>query len=419
MKFNLIALAALVAAPLVLADAPITNQDISADLIIKDSYIVKYKDGADPARRKKHEDAVDKKAKAGRKKGVTQRIDIAGGLQGYVVEIGESDLKDVTSSDLVEYLEQDTIVSLNPPSQPNPLPLPKRALITQPNAPSWGLGRISHRARGNADYTYQPPTSRPSVRVYIIDTGIQTTHTEFRTTTGLARAVWGANFIPSSPNTDENGHGTHTAGTVAGRSVGIARNATVVAVKVLDRLGSGSLSGVISGINWAVSDASARGILGRAVINMSLGGSASPTLNATVEAAYTKGMSVVVAAGNSGADVAGFSPASAPDAITVAATDRTDAKPGWSNFGKGVDLFAPGVDIVSAWIGAGDNLYATASGTSMASPHVAGLAAYFIDKEGLASPAAVANRIRGAATVGVVVGPAGSPNRLAYNDDGL
>ncbi|KAL6406033.1 hypothetical protein AUP68_10594 [Ilyonectria robusta] len=244
---------------------------------------------------------------------------------------------------------------------------------------------------------------------YIIDTGIRTTHVEFE-----GRAVWGANFIAGSRNTDEHGHGTHVAGTVAGKTYGVAKRATVVAVKVLDQNGSGTMSGVILGLSWAVNNAKARGIAKKAVVNMSLGGSFAASLNAAVKAATDAGLTVVVSAGNSNANSALYSPASAPSAITVGAVEGTNYRAWFSNFGSLVDIFAPGVSTLSAY-----HLSNTGSrylaGTSMASPHVAGLAAYFIAKEILSGSIAVTNRILGAAVSGVVGDPQGSWDRVAYN----
>lgn len=245
--------------------------------------------------------------------------------------------------------------------------------------------------------------------MYIIDTGIRTTHVEFE-----GRAVWGANFISGSPNTDEYGHGTHVAGTVAGKTFGVAKRATVVAVKVLDKTGSGTMSGAILGINWAVNNAKSLGIAKKAVINMSLGGAYTASVNAAVKAATDAGLTVVVSAGNSNSDSSFYSPASAPSAITVGAVEGTNYRAWFSNYGSLVDIFAPGVSTLSSYY-LSDTSSRYFAGTSMASPHVAGLAAYFIAKEGLSGSVAVTNRILGAAVTGVVADPEGSANRVAYN----
>ncbi|KAK1830165.1 peptidase S8/S53 domain-containing protein [Podospora conica] len=228
----------------------------------------------------------------------------------------------------------------------------------QLNAP-WGLGRISHRTLSHSDY-YWDSTAGQRVRVYIVDSGIQTSHTEFE-----GRAIWGANFVANSPDVDENGHGTHVAGTVGGKTFGVARKATLVAVKVLKADGSGSYSNIIKGIEWVVSNATAQGAVKRSVINMSLGGALSTALNSAVKQATDAGITFVVAAGNSNVDAIGVSPASAPSAITVGATDGTDQRAWFSNFGPSVDLFAPGVAILSSVVGSSNTGTAYYTGTSM------------------------------------------------------
>lgn len=192
----------------------------------------------------------------------------------------------------------------------------------------------------------------------------------------------------------------------------------MVAVKVLDADGSGSNSGVISGIQWVATNAASLGLAKKSVLSMSLGGSYSAAVNSAVASTISAGVTVVVAAGNDGANASSYSPASAPNAITVGATDKTDTKATWSNFGSVLDIFAPGVDILSSWIGS-TTATNTISGTSMATPHVAGLAAYLIGLEGLATPAAVVARIKALGLTGLVVTPGtGSPNLLAYNGNG-
>ncbi|KFY19917.1 hypothetical protein V493_07797, partial [Pseudogymnoascus sp. VKM F-4281 (FW-2241)] len=209
----------------------------------------------------------------------------------------------------------------------------------------------------------------------------------------------------------------HCAGTVGGSTYGVASRATLVAVKVLDAEGSGSNSGVIAGIQWVADNARAKGITSKSVLSMSLGGSYSAALNSAVASTVNAGVTVVVAAGNDNRNAANYSPASAPSAITVGATDSRDARASFSNYGAVLDIFAPGVNILSAWIGS-SSATNTISGTSMATPHVAGLAAYLIGLEGLTSPSAVASRISSLATRNVVSNPSGSINALAYNGNG-
>jgi len=244
--------------------------------------------------------------------------------------------------------------------------------------------------------------------VYVLDSGIRITHKEFG-----GRAIWGANFINGSSDTDEVGHGTHVAGIIGGKTYGVAKGCKMIAVKVLDKHGLGTMSGILQGLQWAVNDAKKRGITKTAVINASLGGPYTEIGNAAVKAATKLGITCVTSAGNEGDDAANYSPSSAPSAITVGSIDSAGYRSIWSNYGAMVDIFAPGSDILSAGhLSDTDSLYM--SGTSMAAPHVAGLAAYFMAKEGLRGSTAVTNRIIAAADP--VVGLAmGSPERIAYN----
>ena len=276
-------------------------------------------------------------------------------------------------------------------------------LTTQTGA-TWGLGSISHTDPDSTSYVYDT-TAGSGVTVYVVDTGIYTDHSEFG-----GRAKWGANFISGSVNTDENGHGTHCSGTIAGSTYGVAKEANLVAVKVLDANGTGTNSDVISGIQWVGNNCN-----GDCVLSMSLAGSESTAVNSAVSSTISGGITVVVAAGNDGVDASNTSPASVAAAITVGAIDSSDAKASWSNFGSVVDLFAPGVNILSAWIGSTTTTN-TVSGTSMATPYVAGLAAYIIALEGLTTPASVQSRIKTLATSGKITSAgSGSNNLIAYN----
>ncbi|KAA8909453.1 alkaline proteinase [Sphaerosporella brunnea] len=315
-------------------------------------------------------------------------------LKGYSGSFDNETIAEISGRPEVAYVEQDRVVELD-------------ALITQISAPSWGLGRISSRARGSSNYYYDS-TAGAGVTVYVIDTGILTTHNEFG-----GRATFGYNAVDSS-NTDGNGHGTHVSGTIGGTTYGVAKKVNLVAVKVLDSSGSGTNSGVIAGIQWASANSAGK----KAVANMSLGGSYSSALNSAVSSAVSNGVTFVVAAGNSNANAGNFSPASAAGAITVGATTNTDARASYSNYGSVLDVFAPGSSITSSYIGS-NSATAVLSGTSMASPHVAGLAAYLIALEGLRSPSAVLSRINSLASTGYVSSPGpGSPNRLIYNNSG-
>ncbi|HEY1116174.1 MAG TPA: S8 family peptidase [Acidimicrobiales bacterium] len=287
---------------------------------------------------------------------------------------------------------------------------------TQSPTPSWGQDRVDQRNLPlNNSYTYNATGS--AVDAYVVDTGILTTHPDFG-----GRAIHGSDAVDGDTNaTDCNGHGTHVAGTIGGTSHGLAKQTRLIAVRVLDCAGSGSTSGVIAGLDWVVAHHQA----GKpAVANMSLGGGASATLDAAVNRVINDGVSMAVAAGNEDADACTTSPARVPNALTVAASDRNDAKASFSNRGTCVDLFAPGVDITSDWLANGTN---TISGTSMAAPHVAGAAALHLQSNPSATPAQVSTAINGAATPGKVSGtartclllglfckPATPNNRLLY-----
>jgi subtilisin family serine protease len=281
-------------------------------------------------------------------------------------------------------------------------------MVKQYNAP-WGLARISHHSRNHRDYVYSD-TAGTGIYVYVIDTGIRTSHADFN-----GRAIWGANFMASTSDSDEDGHGTHVAGIIAGETYGVAKNATVIAVKVLDKTGTGSMSGLLQGLNWAVDDAKNRGAVSKAVINMSVAGTYTQSVNDAIKVATDLGITVVAAAGNKNEDVAHWSPGSAPTAITVGAIDEDDRRGDFSNWGAGVDIFAPGVIINSAY-NTGDHESGWMSGTSMATPHVAGLAAYFMARDGI-SGSEVRERILGTANKGVADRKEGA-DRIAYNGDG-
>ncbi|KAK4499078.1 hypothetical protein PRZ48_009590 [Zasmidium cellare] len=286
-----------------------------------------------------------------------------------------------------------------------------RALVQQ-SPTTWGLARISHRARGANNYIYDNTAGAGSY-IYVVDTGVYTGHQDFG-----GRASAGANFVEGESATDGNGHGTHCAGTTGSTTYGVAKRANIIGVKVLGSDGSGYNSDVIAGINWAVSNAQQNGRISRSVISMSLGGAYDSQSNNAVAQATAAGMFVAVAAGNDGKDASNYSPASERSACTVGATDINDNRASFSNYGSIVDIFAPGVNIQSTWIGS-STATNTISGTSMATPHIAGLAAYLLALEGTRSPAALCSRIQSLATKNTIVNPgSGSPNYLAYNGNG-
>lgn len=289
--------------------------------------------------------------------------------------------------------------------QPNVI---HRISDTQANPPSWGLDRIDQRNRPvNQAYTYG--TTASNVHAYIIDTGIRTTHQDFG-----GRASSGFDAVDGGTADDCNGHGTHVAGTVGGGSYGVAKGVQLVGVRVLDCQGSGTTAQVVAGIEWVTANARKP-----AVANMSLGGGADTALDNAVRASITSGVSYAIAAGNGlfglfALDACTQSPARVPTAITVSATNAGDAKPSWANRGSCVDVFAPGISIPSTW-NTGDTATNTISGTSMASPHVAGAAALYLATHPGDSPAQVHSAIVSNATAGVVISPgSGTPNRLLY-----
>ncbi|NDA78065.1 MAG: S8 family peptidase, partial [Actinobacteria bacterium] len=236
--------------------------------------------------------------------------------------------------------------------------------------PSWGLDRIDQRSLPLDSSFVHVLSWGQGVDVYVVDTGINRTHSEF-----TGRVQPGFDVVTPGGNAEDcNGHGTHVSGTVAGSTYGVAPAARIIPVRVLDCLGSGTTAGVISGIDWIIEHHQS-GV--PAVLNMSLGGTQSASLNEAVERAVADGISVVVAAGNENVDACRRSPASAASAITVGATTSSDQRSSFSNFGSCLDIFAPGSSITSAWVG-GPSASNTISGTSMASPHVAGAAAAFL-----------------------------------------
>ncbi|KAK2067851.1 hypothetical protein P8C59_001557 [Phyllachora maydis] len=263
--------------------------------------------------------------------------------------------------------------------------------VAEMDAPS-GLARLSNGVLTDAvlatgTYTFDASAGR-GITVYVLDTGIRVTHQEFQ-----GRAVWGANFV-DDVQADEHGHGTHVAATIGGATYGVAKNVNLVAVKVLDAEGGGSTSGIIAGMQFVMQDVAAANLTGKAIMNMSIGGTKTSALNDAVAALAAAGIVPVVAAGNEDQDAANTSPASAGAAITVGAiAQRNDTRAGFSNHGTAVDIFAPGLDVVSA-SSADDTSARVLSGTSMATPHVAGLAAYLMALEGVAEPQAVVARIR-------------------------
>jgi aqualysin 1 len=308
-------------------------------------------------------------------------------LGGYAASMTPAQARALADDPAVTSVERDGVVTLS----------------ADQRGATWGLDRVDQRALP-LDGTYRYTATGAGVDAYILDTGIRTTHADFG-----ARVQAGANFAKGKSTTEDcNGHGTHVAGTVGGTTYGVAKAVNLVPVRVLDCRGSGSWSGVIAGMDWVAGKAS-----GPSVANMSLGGGANASIDAAVARMTGAGVTVVVAAGNENVDACTTSPARASGAITVAASDRSDRRASFSNFGSCVDVVAPGVSITSAWYRS-DTQTSTISGTSMASPHVAGAAALVLQGSPGASPAQVQGALESAATTGVVSDLKGSPNRLLH-----
>jgi len=312
-------------------------------------------------------------------------------LKGFAATLPEPALQGIRNNPNVDYIEADQTVALKQTSPEDQA--------------TWGLDRIDQVDRPLSSQYFFNYTGA-GVNAFIIDTGIRQDHSEF-----TGRLKTGYNIVQDTNGTNDcNGHGTHVAGTVGGSIVGVAKGVSLIPVRVLDCTGSGTWSGVIAGIDWV-----AGSTLRPAVANMSLGGGVSSSVNAAVAGAVNKGVTMVVAAGNSNANACNYSPAGEPSAITVGATDSSDARASYSNYGTCVDIFAPGSSITSAW-----NTSATAtntiSGTSMATPHVTGVAALALEANPAASPAAVTAFLTTNATAGRLssIGT-GSKNLLIYS----
>jgi subtilisin family serine protease len=323
-------------------------------------------------------------------------LDVYGAaLKGYAARLTPSQLAAVRADPRVAWIEADQTVY---------------ALPTQTNPP-WGLDRIDQRSRPlSGTYTYF--RTGTGVKAYVIDTGIRFNHTQFG-----GRAVTGYDAVNGGPADDCNGHGTHVAGTIGGSTYGVAKGVTLVGVRVLGCNGSGSTSGVIAGVNWVTGNHQA----GQpAVANMSLGGGASSALDNAVRNSIADGVSYAVAAGNGNAfgvaqNACNSSPARVGEAMTISATDSSDRKASWANYGSCVDWFAPGVSITSAWY-TSTTATRTISGTSMATPHTAGVAALYLQGSPGASPATVRSTLFNLTTKGVVTSSSTTNNHLLFTN---
>jgi len=353
-----------------------------ADVASPQGYIVVLKPGANPAAV-----AAEHAVRLGLQVGFVYTQ----ALQGYSALVPAATLDAVRNDPRVAYVERDQ---------------PVHALTTQIGA-TWGIDRTDQRALPlSGTYTYT--VTGAGVSAYVIDTGIRKTHTEFG-----GRAVHGFDAVTMGLSSDDcNGHGTHVSGTIGGATYGIAKGVRLVAVRVLNCAGIGLTSGVIAGVDWVTGDHVAGA---PAVANMSLGGGHSAALDQAVRNSIADGVVYSVAAGNDNADACGGSPADVAEAITVGATDSADVRASFSDFGSCVDWFAPGVNITSAWW-LTDTSTNTISGTSMATPHVTGVAALYLQ----GNPAATAQQVRDAlfnlTTKNIVTNAQSANNHLLFTN---
>ena len=363
--------------------------------------------------------------------GLLDSFDIEGSLRGYIGHFTEEIVNLIRLNPAVEFVERDSMVTT-------------KEYELQSNAP-WGLARISHRepiGLGNFNKYQFDDNAGSGVDAYVIDTGINIHHVDFE-----GRAKWGITIPSNDQDIDGNGHGTHCAGTIGSKHYGVAKKANLIAVKVLRSNGAGTMSDVLKGVEWVTKAHKARVKSGDknfkgSTANMSLGGGKSMALELVVDAAVKAGVHFAVAAGNENQDACDTSPASSKYAITVGASTLTDSKASFSNWGECVDIFAPGVNILSTYTGADNHGVSTLSGTSMASPHVAGLLAYFLslqpDAESeyancattvagsgkggspmVLTPAQLKKKLVDFSTKDVLMGlPDGTQNYLAYNGAG-
>ncbi|ERS99506.1 subtilisin-like proteinase Spm1 [Sporothrix schenckii ATCC 58251] len=365
-------------------------------------------------------------------RGLKHTYKIGSGFVGYAGHFDDSIIEQVRRHPDVEYIHRDTVVHTMKYQE---IEVTKSGCSpeTEKGAP-WGLARVSHRKSLNFGtfnkYLYAEEGGE-GVDAYVIDTGTNVDHVDFD-----GRAHWGKTIPQGDEDVDGNGHGTHCSGTIAGKKYGVAKKANVYAVKVLKSNGSGTMSDVIAGVEFAAQrhieqvaaakKGKRKGFKG-SVANMSLGGGKTTPLDAAVNAAVNAGLHFAVAAGNDNADACNYSPAAAANAVTVGASAIDDSRAYFSNFGKCTDVFAPGLNIQSTWIGSKTAIN-TISGTSMASPHVAGLLAYYLslqpdtDSEysvAPITPAKLKSNLLAVSTVGTLTDiPADTPNLLIWNGGG-
>jgi subtilisin family serine protease len=391
MKSNVLAAALVALALAACSDTPTAvNSDTEPDLSAASSagpstagrFIVTLRERTDPA-------AV------AREHGVSPDFVYTHALTGFAGAISDAARQGLLRDNRVVRVEPDGIATI----------------VTTQSGATWGIDRVDQRALPlSTSYTYTSTGS--SVKAYIIDTGIRFSHSQFG-----GRAVTGEDEIDGGTADDCNGHGTHVAGTVGGSTYGIAKAVSLVAVRVLNCSGSGTWSGVIAGIDWVTADHASGA---PAVANMSLGGGANSSVDDAVRRMIADGVATAIAAGNGNQggraqDACKYSPARVAQAMTIGATDRTDTKASWSNYGTCVDWFAPGVSITSAWKNS-DTATNTISGTSMATPHTAGVAALYLALNNAATPQQVRDALYAASTKGVVKSSKTGNNHLLFSN---
>ncbi|KAK4032183.1 peptidase S8/S53 domain-containing protein [Parachaetomium inaequale] len=361
-------------------------------------------------------------------RGLKHTYKIGQDFLGYSGHFDDEVIEQVRRHPDVEYIERDSIVHTMRVTEDS------KCDSELEKAAPWGLARISHRdTLGFSTFNKYlfAAEGGEGVDAYVIDTGTNIEHVDFE-----GRANWGKTIPAGDADIDGNGHGTHCSGTIAGKKYGVAKKAKVYAVKVLRSNGSGTMADVVAGVEWAAKahieqvkaakDGKRKGFKG-SVANMSLGGGKTKALDDTVNAAVSVGIHFAVAAGNDNADACNYSPAAADKAVTVGASAIDDSRAYFSNYGKCTDIFAPGLSILSTWIG---SKYATntISGTSMASPHIAGLLAYYLSLQPASdseyslaaiTPEKMKNNLLKIATEGALADmPKGTPNLLAWNGGG-
>lgn len=368
--------------------------------VVNDQYVVVLNNGANLTT---HLSWVTQQVRSNQRRnanstdyGVRTKYNIANTFVGYAGTFDQYEVEKIKNRTDVSIVENDLYWTT-------------QKLTSQSNAP-WGLARISNRARGSTNYWYDDSAGNGTYG-YVVDTGINIDHVEFG-----GRAVRGYNAIGGA-FTDTAGHGTHVAGIIGSKTYGVAKRANLIDVKVFGSDDSTSLSVILDGYQWAVNNIIANQRQRNAVINLSLGGGLSTAFNQAIKVAYQNNVTSVVAAGNEDQDANNSSPSSAPEAITVGASDENDARASFSNFGSVLDFFAPGTNIRSTWIGS-NTATEVLAGTSMASPHVAGLALFLQAAESGYTPVPLLERLNKLASKDAISDSRGGTSSLVYNGSG-